>query len=170
VGGGRPGASTMHQAPVGSCRRRGGIRKRTPGLSGRPRGSPASQGDDSASSSTLRAVPGRATTVVSCPTEPQPNVIRGKVAARKWPDPAATSQGSQDCSIQDNQDFVYITDQDVYRCPAGELCRRPARFLDSVLGSDWHCPGLRLRPPGRRLAGATAPDVRSAVPYRTSHA
>src|SRR5262249_15990642 len=34
------------------------------------------------------------------------------------------------------------------------LCRRPARFLDAVLGSHRHCAGLRLRAPGRRLAGA----------------
>jgi hypothetical protein len=40
-------------------------------LPGRPRGSPASQGDDSASDFDLKAVPGRATTVVSCPTEPE---------------------------------------------------------------------------------------------------
>jgi hypothetical protein len=49
-------------------------RKKPPDLPGQPRGSSASQGDDSASSWTLKAVPGRATTVVNCPTEPEPNV------------------------------------------------------------------------------------------------
>src|SRR5262249_33378017 len=36
------------------------------------------------------------------------------------------------------------------------LCRRGARFLDAVLGSDWHRARLRLRAPGRWLA--CAPD------------